>query len=101
MAGLVPAIHDWQRLNKGKSWVAGKPGQDAVGTTVPQPGFAVDGHTLGIRKPVQCFTKDRFQACVYAVTGVPGASMTARSCFGIGIPSFFSNSASAPAIFVR
>src|SRR3954462_1189824 len=30
--------------------------------------------------------RDRFRACVYAVTGVPGASVTASSCFGIGMP---------------
>src|SRR5689334_463230 len=54
MAGLVPAIHDWQRLNKGKSWVAGKPGQDAVGTTVPQPPYfnadaGLSGPTIAAR----------------------------------------------------
>jgi hypothetical protein len=45
--------------------------------------------------------RGRFRACVYAVTAVPGASVTASSRFGIGIPSFFSNSAQSPAIFVR
>jgi hypothetical protein len=45
--------------------------------------------------------RDRFRACVYAVTAVPGASVTASSRFGIGIPSFFSNSARSPAIVVR
>jgi hypothetical protein len=42
-----------------------------------------------------------FRACVYAVAVVSGASVTASSCFGIGIPSFFSNAVSSPAIFVR
>jgi hypothetical protein len=45
--------------------------------------------------------KNGFRACVYAVAGVSGASVTAKSCFGIGILSFFSSSASSPVIFVR
>jgi hypothetical protein len=45
--------------------------------------------------------RDRFRACVYTETGVSGTSVTVSSCFGIGMPSFFSNSANAPAIFVR
>jgi hypothetical protein len=66
-----------------------------------RPQFAVAGHTLGIGKLIQYLTKDGFWACVYAVTAVSGALVTARSGFGIGIPIFFSRSASASAIFVR
>ena len=67
----------------------------------PKPVFAVTRHTRGIRKQLQGLTADGFRACVYAVAGVSAASVTASSCFGIGIPSFFSRSASSPTIFVR
>jgi hypothetical protein len=42
-----------------------------------------------------------FRACVYIETGVSGTSVTASSCFGIEMLSFFSNTVSLPAIFVR
>jgi hypothetical protein len=68
---------------------------------LPRPVFAVTRHTRGIRKQFQGLTAGGFWACVYAVAGVSAASVTASSCFGIGIPSFFSRSASSPTIFVR
>lgn len=58
-------------------------------------------HTLGFVRKLSTLWRDRLRACVYAVAGVSGASVTAKSCFGIGMASFFSSSASVPAIFVR
>jgi hypothetical protein len=66
-----------------------------------EPGFAVPGQTRGICEPWQWLAQDGFGACIYAGAGVAATSVTARSCLGIGIPSFFSRSANSPAIFVR
>ena len=73
----------------------------AIVVIAAEPGFAVTGHTREIRKAWQGVTRDGFWACVYAEAGVSAASVTASSCLGIGIPSFFSSSANSPAIFVR
>ena len=69
---------------------------DAVG-----PGFAVSGQAHEICGLYQRLAEDGFRACIYAAAGVWAASITARSCLGADIPSFFSSSASSEPILVR
>ena len=64
-------------------------------------GFAVTGQTAEICGQDQWIGEDGFRACVYAAAGVWAASVSSRSCLGVGIPSFFSSSASSAPIRVR
>src|SRR5208282_4393468 len=86
MLGLGSADRDPTRR-------AGQPAeQPPLGARVPQadrPGFAVSGQTRGICGLYQWLAEDGFRACVYAAAGVSATSVTARSCLGVDIPSFF------------
>jgi len=65
------------------------------------PGFAVAGQAAGVRSIFQRVVAGGFGACVYAA-GWPGpGSDTARSCFGLDMPSFLRVSASSGPIRVR
>jgi hypothetical protein len=66
-----------------------------------RPGFAVTRHTRWICGLNQWFTEDGFRACVYDVAGTSAGSITAMTCLGADIPSFFSRPASSGPIFVR
>ena len=74
---------------------------DAQGDDSAGPGFAVARQLRGIYDVYQLLMGDGCRACVYAAAWVTAAPVTASSCFGIGIPSFFSRSASSGPIFVR